>query len=283
MAELSLLCVHAHPDDEALWTGGVLARYADAGARTAVVTCTWAAGTRRAAELERSLEILGAGRPRLLGYAEARVPTSAPTPDASSPDSADSTGTPSSPEAAGIAVPPLRRFLDVPLEESVGRVVEHIREFRPDVVITYDGYGGYGHEDHLHTHRVTLAAVEAAGYDQLYQGCGEPWRPRAVYLATLPRTLVRAVWRDVFGVEPEPGQTLPGVPDEQVTTTVDVRPWADRKWAAMMAHESEVQRGGSMTMFAALPPSTRDRLLATEWYIRRDVTSPTRDTGGIFA
>ncbi len=93
----SVLAVHAHPDDEAIWTGGTLARYADEGARTAVVTCTWAEGTVRAGELERSLGILGAGEPRLLGYADARKPESAP-------------GRP--------------RFVDVPLDEAVGRVVE---------------------------------------------------------------------------------------------------------------------------------------------------------------
>nr|WP_328817123.1 PIG-L family deacetylase [Nonomuraea cypriaca] len=95
------------------------------GARTAVVTCTWAAGTRRAGELERSLDILGAGKPRLLEYADARKPESAPG---------------------------RLRFLDVPLGEAVGRLVEHIREFRPDVVLTYDAYGAYG----MHAHESEL-------------------------------------------------------------------------------------------------------------------------------
>ncbi len=239
---MSLLCVHAHPDDEALWTGGLLARSAEAGGRTGVVTCTWAEGTRRAGELERSLAILDAGKPRLLGYADARVPESAP-------------GSP--------------RFCDAPLEESVGRLVGHIREFRPDAVITYDGYGGYGHPDHVHAHRVTLAAVEAAGYPQLYPGAGEPWRPRSLYLATVPRSAVLALWPQVFGGEPEPGQPLPGVPDEEISTTVDVRRWHERKWAAFAAHASEAERGAGPAVFAALPAETRQRLLGTEWFIRR--------------
>lgn len=74
----SLLAVFAHPDDESLSAGGVLARHAAAGARTAVVTATWAADTPRAAELAEALRILGAGKPRMLGYADARVPRSAP-------------------------------------------------------------------------------------------------------------------------------------------------------------------------------------------------------------
>ncbi|MER7504234.1 PIG-L family deacetylase [Nonomuraea pusilla] len=239
--DLGVLCVHAHPDDEAIWTGGTLARYADEGARTAVVTCTWDVGTVRAAELERSLEILGAGPPRLLGYADARNPGSA-------------SGSP--------------RFLDAPFDEAVGRVVEHIREFRPDVVLTYDGYGGYGHPDHVHAHRVTLAAVEAAGYDQLYPGTGAPWRPRSVHLATLPRSVVLAQWQAVFGAPPEPGRTLPGVPDEQVTTTLDVGRWAGRKWEAMHAHASEVARGASMALLTSLPEPARAQMLSTEWYRR---------------
>ncbi|CAM5610665.1 1D-myo-inositol 2-acetamido-2-deoxy-alpha-D-glucopyranoside deacetylase [Streptomyces microflavus] len=74
----SLLAVHAHPDDESLFSGGVLAQHAAAGARTAVVTTTWVEGSHRVIELARALEILGAGAPRLLGYADARVPESAP-------------------------------------------------------------------------------------------------------------------------------------------------------------------------------------------------------------
>ncbi|NUP82717.1 MAG: hypothetical protein HOV96_34780 [Nonomuraea sp.] len=237
----SVLGVHAHPDDEAIWTGGTLAKYADEGATTAVVTCTWAEGTQRAGELERSLDILGAGKPRLLGYADARKPESAP-------------GRP--------------RFLDVPFDEAVGRLVEHIRDVRPDVVLTFDGFGGYGHPDHVHVHRVTLAAVEAAGYDQLYRDAGDPWRPHALYLATVPRSVVTEHWRAVFGAYPEPGQALPGVPDDQVSAALDVSKWSERKWAAMLAHESEVERGASMTMLTALPERARARMLANEWYRR---------------
>ncbi|SEG91657.1 N-acetyl-1-D-myo-inositol-2-amino-2-deoxy-alpha-D-glucopyranoside deacetylase [Nonomuraea solani] len=249
--DLSLLCVHAHPDDESIWTGGTLARYADEGARTAVVTCTWAEGTNRAGELERALDLLGAGKPRLLGYADAGKPESAP-------------GRP--------------RFVDVPLDEAVGLLVEHIRSVRPDVVLTFDGYGSSGHADHVHVHRVTMAAVEAAGYDQLYPEAGDPWRPRALYLSTLPRSVVESQWESVFGAPPAPGQTLPGVPDDQITTHLDVSPWAERKWAAMHAHESEVGRGASMTMLTALPEQARAQLLSNEWYRRVAYTGPQERT-----
>lgn len=242
----SLLCVHAHPDDEALWTGGTLARAADAGARTAVVTCTWAAGTRRAGELERALALLGAGPPRLLGYADSRVPESAP-------------GSP--------------RFCDAPLDAAVRQLTGHIREFRPDVVVTYDAYGGYGHEDHIHTHRVTTLAVEAAGQPQLYPEAGEPWRPRGRLLVTLPRSLVQRAWGQLFGTsEPaDPAELLPGVPDGDISTTVDVGPWTDRKLAALREHASEAERGAGPALLDRLPTEVRDRVLSTEWYLQHPV------------
>lgn len=161
----NLLAVFAHPDDESLSAGGVLARHASTGARTAVVTATWSTDTPRAAELTEALSILDAGRPRMLGYADSRVPHSAP-------------GRP--------------RFRDVPLDEAVGELVAHLRDFRPEIVLTHDAYGGLtGHEDHVHTHRVTTLAVQAAGLERLYPGAGEPWQPSALYLATHPHTAVR--------------------------------------------------------------------------------------------
>ncbi|TNY37809.1 PIG-L family deacetylase [Thermomonospora catenispora] len=240
---MGLMCVHAHPDDEAIWTGGVLARAADEGIRTAVVTCTWTEGTRRAAELARSLEILGAGRPRLLGYADAEVPESGPS-----------------------------RFVDAPLEESVGRLVAHIRDFRPDTVITYDAYGGYGHPDHIHAHRVTLAAVEAAAHPRLHPEAGDPWRVRELHLVTFPLSVVRTLWEELLGAPPEPDRALPGVPDEMVALTVDVRPWTGRKWRALQAHESEAERGAGPAMLSGLSEEQRVRLLGTEYYIRRPLT-----------
>ena len=110
-----MLGVFAHPDDESLSAGGLLARASAGGARTTVVTATWSPDSIRAPELAEALRILGAGEPRMLGYADALVPESAP-------------GSP--------------RLLDAPLDEVVGRLVAHIREFRPDVVVTHDAYGG---------------------------------------------------------------------------------------------------------------------------------------------
>ncbi|MFF1381740.1 PIG-L deacetylase family protein [Streptomyces sp. NPDC058308] len=237
--EPSLLAVFAHPDDESLSAGGVLARHAAAGARTTVVTATWAEGTHRAAELAEALRHLGAGRPRLLGYADARVPESAP-------------GEP--------------RLVDAPLDEAVRRLVGHIREFRPRIVVTHDAYGSpTGHPDHVHTHRITVLATRAAGLAKLYPDAGAPWQPSALYLATCPDSAVAALG-DLAGAR----RALYSVPDEQVTATVDVGAWLERKVAAVLAHRSEVARGALPGLVAALLPEARERLLSTEWYVRHE-------------
>ncbi|WP_328555656.1 PIG-L deacetylase family protein [Streptomyces sp. NBC_00358] len=236
----SLLAVFAHPDDESLSAGGVLARHAASGARTAVVTATWAEGTHRAAELADALRVLGAGPPRLLGYADARVPGSAPG-------------------AVGLR--------DAPLDESVRRLVAHIREVRPDIVVTHDGYGGLsGHPDHVHTHRVTVLAVQAAGLDRLHPDAGPAWRPRSLYLATHPDSAARTLGALLI----REGRPMFSVPDEWVGATVDVRPWLDRKIEAVLAHRSEVERGALPGRLAALPRADRERVLATEWFIRHE-------------
>ncbi len=237
----SVLAVHAHPDDESLFCS-VLAQHAASGARTAVVTATWAKGTHRAAELARALDVLGAGAPRLLGYADARVP-----------------------ESAGRA-----RFLDAPLDEAVAALVGHIRDVRPEIVITTDAYGGMtGHPDHVHAHRVTALAVRSAGLPGFCPGAGSPWQPSASTLATHP---VRwpSRWANGWpGRAPDRGALLLG--GHLITTTVDVRPWLPQKLAAILAHRSEVERGAAPGRIAALPPAVQRGVLGTEWYIREDL------------
>ena len=251
MAVPSVLAVFAHPDDESLSAGGLLARQARAGGRTAVVTATWAPGTRRADELAEALRILGADAPRLLGYADARVPESAPA----SP-----------------------RLCDASLDESVLRLVAHIRDFRPEVVVTHDGYGGLtGHPDHVHTHRVTVLAAQASGLERLYPDAGVPWQPGALYLATHPHSALRTI-RDLIG----PGKAAYTVPDDQIAATLDVTPWLDAKVAAVLAHRSEVQRGALPGLIAGMTRDASATLLATEWYLRDGAPPPEASSGGTF-
>ncbi|MEV7581561.1 PIG-L deacetylase family protein [Streptomyces erythrochromogenes] len=243
----SLLAVYAHPDDESLWSGGVLAQHAAAGARTAVITATWGADTPRAAELANALEILGAGKPRMLGYADARAPESAPG---------------------------RLRLCDAPLDQAVRDLVAHLRDFRPEIVVTHDAYGGLtGHPDHLHTHRITALAVHAAGLGLLYPGTGAPWSPSALYLATHPYSAAQQLSRHLT----TPGRTIYGVPDNQITATIDVSPWLEQKTAAILAHHTEVQRGAIPGLIAGLPSSAREQVLTTEYYTRHNPTPTTNN------
>ncbi|MEU3826746.1 hypothetical protein AB0F36_15705 [Streptomyces sp. NPDC029080] len=107
--------------------------------------------------------------------------------------------------------------------------------------------------------------VTAAGLGRLYPRAGEPWQPGAVHLATHPHSGA-AEWGELLGGV---GKSVLSVPDAHVTATVDVRPWLDRKWAAILAHRSEVRRERALpAVLARLPGRTRDRVLGTEYYTR---------------
>lgn len=264
---LGLLCVHAHPDDEAIATGGVLLRAAAEGLRTAVVTCTGGelgeivgagmdpgelrprlAEVRRA-ELARALEVLGAGEPRLLGYRDSGMLGTAGNGDAGS-------------------------FWRAPFDEAVGRLVAEIRAFRPDVVVTYDAFGNYGHPDHVQAHRVALVAAEACAVGALYQEAGEPWRVSKLYLSTLPRSVIaqanvelpRLGAASPFGEETDPGKLAFGTPDEDVTTVVDVVGLLERKWAALRAHTSQL---GPDSFFLNMPSELVEFAFGREWFVRQ--------------
>ncbi len=232
--------VFAHPDDESLLAGGVLAQHHAAGARTSVVTATWAADSHRAPELANALHALGAGTPRLLGYADARNPASTP--------------------GGGV------RLIDASLDEAVARLVSHIRTFRPDIVVGHDALGQLtGHPDHRRTHQITLLAVEAAGLPHLYPDAGAPWQPAALYAATHSQSGVGRLGPLLQSV----GKTLHAVPDAYVTTSVDVSPWAAVKWEAICAHRSEVARPRPLPgLLARLPESERNEIISTEHFTR---------------
>ncbi|MFD5813941.1 PIG-L deacetylase family protein [Streptomyces sp. NPDC127038] len=235
----SLLGVFAHPDDESLLAGGVLAQHAAGGARTAVVTATWARDSTRATELSAALAVLGAEAPRMLGYRDARNEKSAPEQP---------------------------RWCDIDLDEAVAQVVSHIRQFRPDVVVTHDVLGQLtGHPDHRRTHQVALLAVEAAGVPQLYPGTGEAWQAGALYAATHPRSGIGGLGPLLQGV----GKTLLSVPDSYVTAVVDVTTWLEQKWNAIRSHRSQAESERPLPgLLSRLDAESRARILSTEYFTR---------------
>lgn len=266
-----LLCVHAHPDDESISTGGVLTRAANEGRPTAVVTCTGGElgqivgegmnpdeirprlGEVRHDELAAALEILDAGEPRLLGYRDS-----------------DMAGMPGNDDP--------RSFWRADFDQAVGRLVAHVRALRPDVLVTYDAFGQYGHPDHVQTHRVGLVAAEAAGAPMLYPETGEAWRVAKVYLSTLPRSFAARVNEELQrrGLpspfeDADPGMLPVGSPDELITTAVDVRPFVERKLTALKAHASQL---APSSFFLNTPAELNDLAFGTEWFIRQRSSVP---------
>ena len=265
------MAVHAHPDDEASSTGGVLARYADAGIRTVVVTCTngelgdgpggvkpgeaghdeGAVVATRLAELEEACRILRVTNLELLGYRDSGMVEW---------------------EYKGHA----DAFCNVPIEESSGRLVALFEKYRPAVVITYDDQGGYDHPDHVRVHGVTVAAVEQSGI------------PAKLYLSAFRRKSFETV-RDKLielGVEfPAPDFdeatiALMDAVDGRITTTVNTTPFVEQKRRALASHASQVQE----SWLSQIPNEVFADAFGTEYFIRvRDTTGASIPEDDLFA
>ena len=247
LAGLRLLTVHAHPDDETITMGGLLAQCADRGISTSVVCCTdgkvatifdpeYAANEAeirprlkqiREAELRQACAILGVSEVNFLEYGDSGM---------AGTETNDAPGS----------------FWRAPMDEAVGRVVAHIRRFRPHVVVTYDGNGGYGHPDHIQAHRVTLLAVEAA-YHAVYPDLGPSWRVSKLYYTAFPRSEARRIAElaKTAGMKPPFGDTDPDslefiTPDDWVTTAVNCRDQLGRKRQALSAHRSQLTEDFAM-------------------------------------
>jgi mycothiol S-conjugate amidase len=235
---LSILTVHAHPDDEASKGAPTIARYAAEGVRTTLVCCTGGEAGEilnpaldrpevradiaavRARELKRSAELIGYDEVVMLGYHDSGMPE---TPVNERPDN----------------------FANAPLDEAVGRLVEIIRRVRPQVIITYgDDQEGYPHPDHLRVHDISIHAWARAGDPGWHPDAGEPFAPSKLYYSVWSRTRIMAMHEKFveLGLESpftdewfkRPSQ------DHRITTVIDVAPWYDVRWEALLAHETQV-------------------------------------------
>lgn len=239
MAEpLSILAVHAHPDDEASKGAPTIARYASEGVRTTLVCCTGGeAGdilnpaldrpevradiaAVRALELKRSAELIGYDEVVMLGYHDSGMPD---TPVNERPDN----------------------FANAPLDESAGRLVEVIRRVRPQVIVTYgDDQEGYPHPDHLRVHDISIEAWDRAGDPAWYPEAGEPWTPSKLYYSVWSRARIIAMHEKFVELELESPFTEEWFKrpsqDDRITTVIDVTPWYDVRWEALLAHETQV-------------------------------------------
>src|SRR3954452_23183148 len=265
-----VLLVHAHPDDETIGTGATMAKYAAGGALVTLVTCTLGEegeilepglehlaadkedglGRHRIGELAAAMEALGVRDHRFLGGpGRWRDSGMMDTPSNERPDC----------------------FWRADFDEATRELVAVVREVRPQVMITYDENGGYGHPDHIQAHRVAVAAFDAAGDPSYQPDLGEPWQPSKLYYTALPKsvlqagidTMKEAGHVDFFGVDS--AEDLPiGVPDDQVTTEVDASDHLDAKTAAMRAHKTQIAVDGP---FFALSNNVGQKAFGTEYFM----------------
>jgi LmbE family N-acetylglucosaminyl deacetylase len=251
-----LMTVHAHPDDETIGTGGVMAKAVAAGHRVILVSGTRGEqgeivvkamdtpenhrrlGELRAAELEAAMAELGVTEWENLGYRDS-----------------DMMG------REGNRDP--RTFWQADLDEAAGRLTWLVRRYRPDVMTTYNSFGGYGHPDHIRTHDVAVRAFARAGepawYPSQFEAGVTPWAPSKLYEQAIPAS-VRAEMGEALKAEGKPSFWDPPegateeqlaeheaymakmlVPDSEITTWIDISgDPIDRKWRAIQRHVTQI-------------------------------------------
>jgi N-acetyl-1-D-myo-inositol-2-amino-2-deoxy-alpha-D-glucopyranoside deacetylase len=277
-----LLLVHAHPDDETTGTGAAMARYAAEGAHVTLVTCTLGEegevlvpelahlgpaegdqlGGYRYFELSQAMRELGVTDFRLLGGpGRWRDSGMMELPSNDAP----------------------RAFWRADLAEATRELVAIVREVRPQVLVTYDENGGYGHPDHIQAHRVAMAALDAAADPAYAPETGAAWAVPKVYWTAIPRSAIQrgidlmmdAGESGLFGGVTSADDLPFVVSDEEVTTTIDARKQLPAKIAAMRAHASQIAAGGP---FFALMEQLGEDAFGLEYY--RLVRGETGDRDG---
>lgn len=264
-ARLTLMAVFAHPDDESFGSGGTLARYgADPDVRVVLVCATRGEageisdptlatpehlGEVREKELRCACQMLGVDNVVLLDYRDSGM--------AGTPENLD-------PRALAMA----------DFDEAVGKVTAHIRRERPDVVVTFDESGGYGHPDHIaihhHTKAAFTAAADSAQYPEQIEAGLEPHQAQKLYFTAIPRRFFRAAAEKLR----ELGIKIPkylnehqdmtfGLPDDACTTDVNVQDFWDTKQKAIQCHSTQLNPD---SIFAKLPPEVMRELQVWECF-----------------
>ncbi|MFI6951153.1 N-acetyl-1-D-myo-inositol-2-amino-2-deoxy-alpha-D-glucopyranoside deacetylase [Streptomyces sp. NPDC050422] len=264
-----LLLVHAHPDDESINNGATMARYAADGALVTLVTCTLgeegeiippalahlaadrddSLGPYRRGELTAAMKELGVTDHRLLGGAGRYR------------------------DSGMMGAEQKRRpgaFWSADVDEAAGYLVEVIREVRPQVLVTYDPEGGYGHPDHIQAHRVATRAAELAADPACRPDSGAPHTIAKIYWNRVPRSVAEEGFARLRATAPDtfPGiaaiDDVPGVVDDTlITTEIDGTGHGEAKAAAMRAHATQIAVDGP---FFALSNDLGQPVLTTEYY-----------------
>jgi N-acetyl-1-D-myo-inositol-2-amino-2-deoxy-alpha-D-glucopyranoside deacetylase len=264
-----LLLVHAHPDDETIGSGATMARYVANGAHVTLVTCTLGEegeilvpelahlasdqsdelGKHRITELAAAMAELGVTDWQLLG------------------------GPGTYRDSGMVGTPPNERadcFWRSDLLEAAKHLVKVIRHARPQVLVTYDDFGGYGHPDHIQAHRVATYARDLASVPTFAPELGAPWMIEKVYWTAFPVSVMRAgiemlkaAGEDTGFAAQDPDEIPFACPDEYVTTAIDGGEFADQKMRALRAHATQISTEEG---FFALSNNLGAQVMGTEYY-----------------
>lgn len=278
------LFVHAHPDDETITSGATMAKYVSEGAKVTLVTCTLGEegeilvpglahlasdkddklGEHRITELKAAMEKLKVTDWRLLG------------------------GPGTFRDSGMIGTPPNERkdnFWQADLLEAAKHLVKVIREVKPQVVVTYDDFGGYGHPDHIQAHRVATYAVTLAAAPNFALDLGAPWEVQKVYWTAFPKSVVRAGIAELKArgdtsdfAALDPDEIPFACDDSLVTTAIDAGDFAEQKFAALAAHETQINTADG---FFALSNNIGSQVMGVEYYriAKGEVAKPFDENG----
>jgi N-acetyl-1-D-myo-inositol-2-amino-2-deoxy-alpha-D-glucopyranoside deacetylase len=254
-----LLLVHAHPDDESIGQGATMAKYVAEGRGVTLVTCTAGEmgeilvpelahlaadqedklGEHRRGEIADAMKVLGVTDHRWLGgFQHYR-----------------DSGMKWHEDGYAIAADDVHEnaFWHADLTEAADLLVAVIREVRPQVMVTYDPFGGYGHPDHIQAHRVAMYASQLAAVPSYKSELGEPWDIAKIYWGCMSESRMREGLRKMRemgdttsfeGMDPD-GPLPPFVtPDENIAAAIDAQDYVDLKMDALRAYPTQVQTDG---------------------------------------
>ncbi|CAN5899908.1 N-acetyl-1-D-myo-inositol-2-amino-2-deoxy-alpha-D-glucopyranoside deacetylase [soil metagenome] len=288
--------MHAHPDEETINDGALMARMVDEGANVTVVTCTLGElgevlvpeladlsadragglGEHRVGELAQAMSELGVTDHRFLGGA-GRYHDS---------------GMVWSETGGAMAAPdlPAGAFWSADLLEAADHLVEVLREVCPQVLVTYDQFGGYGHPDHVQAHRVATYAVALAAVRSYRPDLGVAWDVSKVYWTAMSESRMRAGIRRLReqgdtttfeGLDPDGPLPPFAVPDQLLTAAVDSTAYVQRKLAAMRAHATQIEVDGP---FFALSNNVGNEVWGVEFYrLAKGTPGPSDPSTGLEA
>lgn len=290
--EQRMLLVHAHPDDESINQGATMAKYAARGTQVTLVTCTLGEegevlvpelehlashredklGQHRIAELANAMKVLGVTDHRFLGKA----------------GKYRDSGMVWHEEGHAIAGEDVKEgtFWRADLLEAAADLVDVIREVRPQVLVTYDQFGGYGHPDHIQAHRVAMYGASLAAVRSFRPELGEPWDVSKIYWGAMSENRMREGLRRLRasgdtttfeGMDPE-GPMGPFVtPDHLLDAVVDGTEFVDAKMEAMKAHATQITVDGP---FFALSNNVGNEVWAMEYFsLARGERGPVNEDG----